>query len=313
MSLFARGMQQASQRLNQVAIRGLSGLFVNEKLPITTVRQRFSRLNMLASTHRDVSIEQQQVAGVPVEVITPDNAADRHIVYFHGGAFCLGEPKTHRDLTVWLAKSVGATVWVVDYRLAPEHPYPAAPDDCEEVYNGLLQQGVAPNQLALAGDSAGGNLVLVTMQRVRRAGAPLPAAAVLYSPWVDLRCTSESYYTQKDTDPMLTGPWLRRMREYYRNGEDVHHPELSPLLGDLAGMPPILLHVGSNEVLLNDALNLESAIRLVAGSIHLKVWESLWHVFHANVQYLEVARQAVLETRHFLHQSMAHNLKNQTA
>ncbi len=296
------GMRQSSRLLNRALIRGLAGFFVDEKLPVQTQRRRFDALNKISRTPKGVAVEQTRVNGVPVEVITPHHfSGDRHLIYFHGGAFCVGAPKTHRDLTVSLAKTLDRKIWVVDYRLAPEHPFPAGPQDCLAVYRQLAKE-LGADRVALGGDSAGGNLVLVTLLMARDAGLPLPEAGVLYSPWTDLRCCSESYYTQRDTDPMLTGPWLRRMREYYRNGEDVHRPELSPLFADLRGLPPLLLHVGSNEILLNDSLSLEAHVREQGGQIHLKVWESLWHVFHAHVQYLEVARQAVKETRSFLNQ-----------
>ena len=296
------GLRHSSKLVNHALVRSFSWLLVNEKVPVQEQRRRFDTLNLIARAPKGVSLEQTQVAGVPVEVITPDHySGGKHLVYFHGGAFCVGAPKTHRDLTVSLAKILNRKVWVVDYRLAPENPFPAAPEDCLAVYRELLAD-IAPQDIALAGDSAGGNLVLVVMLMARDQKLPLPAAGVLYSPWTDLRCCTESYYTKRTLDPMLTGPWLRRMRDHYRNGADVHLPELSPVFADLSGLPPMLLHVGSNEVLLNDSLNLEARVRACGGQIHFKVWDSLWHVFHAHVQYLEVARQAVTETRTFLRQ-----------
>lgn len=296
------GLRHSSTLLNKALVRGLSRFFVNEKLPVQEQRRRFDALNLIARAPSGVLIEQTQVGGVPVEIVTPDHySGDQHLVYFHGGAFCVGAPKTHRDLTVTLAKTLNRKVWVVDYRLAPEHPFPAAPNDCLSVYRELVSR-IPPQNIALGGDSAGGNLVLVTLIMARQEGLPLPSAGILYSPWTDLRCCTESYYTRRSVDPLLTGPWLRRMRDHYRHGADVHRPELSPVFADLSGLPPLLLHVGSNEVLLNDSLNLEARVRACGGQIHCKVWDSLWHVFHAHVQYLEVARQAVKETRTFLNQ-----------
>ncbi|MDX1693436.1 MAG: alpha/beta hydrolase [Ketobacteraceae bacterium] len=302
LSILDAGMQRSATFVNRALVQGLSGFFVDAKLPVETARRRFNGLNLVARKPQGVTLEQITMGGVPVERITPRGCtSQRHLLYFHGGAFCVGAPRTHRDLTVFLAKTLNRTVWAADYRLAPEHPFPAGAEDCLTVYREMVEQ-VGSDNIALAGDSAGGNLVLVTLMMAREAGIPMPEAGILYSPWVDLRCCSESYYTQRDRDPMLTGPWLRRMREHYRNGQDVHLPLLSPLFGDLSGLPPLLLHVGRNEILLNDTLNLESRIRAQGGQVEMKVWESLWHVFHAHVQYLEVARQAVRETRLFLNQ-----------
>ena len=159
--------------------------------------------------------------------------------------------------------------------------------------------------VVIGGDSAGGNLALVTLLRLKAQGGKMPPAAVLYSPWTDLRCCTESFYTKRDLDPMLTRPWLHRMREHYCAGEDLHHWELSPLFGDLAGLPPILLHAGGNEILLNDAINLEMQLKQQQSPVHCKIWHELWHVFHAHVQYLAIARQAIYETRDFIQQSLA--------
>ncbi|MCG8671616.1 MAG: alpha/beta hydrolase, partial [Pseudomonadales bacterium] len=161
------GMTKAAQSMNKMMVRGLSTYLVNENIPVPMARKRFERVNRFAPVPTEVSFQQEMIGGVPVEVVLPEQVhEERSLLYFHGGAFCVGTPKTHRELTAWLAKTLQAKVVVPDYRLAPEHPYPAAPDDCFAVYQAMLEQGHNPEKLLVGGDSAGGNLALVLMLRL---------------------------------------------------------------------------------------------------------------------------------------------------
>jgi len=257
--------------INKKLAQGVSSYLLNEKLPLDAARKRFERVNSLARLPDGVMVYQAEYGGVPVEIVDPEHQSHaKTILYCHGGGFCIGSPRTHRELTAWLAKTLRARVVVPDYRLAPEHPYPGASDDMIAVYKALVSSGVLPENLAIAGDSAGGNLALVTLLRLKELEEALPAATVLYSPWVDLRCMSESYMTKKATDPLLTGGWLRRMRERYSNGIELTDPHLSPVFGDLSGLPPVLIHTGSEEVLLNDSLLLVRHLKEQGNEAHLK-------------------------------------------
>ncbi len=292
---------RVSFSVNKKLVQGISSYLLNENVALDISRKRFERVNALSRLPNGVMVFSAEYGGVPVEVVDPDHHDNtRTVLYCHGGGFCIGSPKTHRELTACLAKTLGARIVVPDYKLAPEHPYPAAADDVLAVYHGLVSSGVSPKNIVIVGDSAGGNLAMVALQRIKALGEMLPAGAVLYSPWVDLRCMTESYVTKQTADPMLSGAWLRRMREYYCHGEALNDPGLSPVLGDLSDMPPILIHVGSEEVLLNDSLLLARHLKEQGGRVQLKVWEKLWHVFQAQVGFFEPARQSVHETRDFL-------------
>ena len=297
--------QQANQSLNKAIIRGASYFLVDEKVPVPVQRKRFESINRIVKDPVNVALSEITVADIPVEVITPPaQSSGLTIIYLHGGAFCVGSPRTHRGITTWMATKLHAKVYVPDYRLAPEHPYPAAVDDCVNLYEHLMEAGVDPSKCIIAGDSAGGNLTLVTLLKLKDAARTLPGAAILYSPWVDLRCNSESYVKKKWRDPMLNGPWLRRMQDYYCPDANLLEPYLSPINGDLSGLPPLLVHVGSDEISLDDSLHLERAVRAAGGEIHLKEWAGLWHVYQANAQFLASARLALFETRDFIHHVM---------
>ncbi|OUR86730.1 hypothetical protein A9Q81_27810 [Gammaproteobacteria bacterium 42_54_T18] len=292
---------RVSLSVNKTLVQGISRYLLNENVALDVTRKRFERINALSRSPNGVMISQTEYGGVPVEVVDPEHQSHaRTVLYCHGGGFCIGSPKIHRELTAWLAKTLGARIVVPGYRLAPEHPYPSAPDDILSVYRGLVASGVSSKNIVMIGDSAGGNLVMVTLQRLKALREMLPAGAVLYSPWVDLRCMTESYVTKQAADPMLSGSWLRSMREHYCHGEGFNNSDISPVLGDLSAMPPILIHVGSEEVLLNDSLLLARHLKEQGGEVQLKVWEKLWHVFQAQIEIFEPARQSVHETRDFL-------------
>jgi len=294
-------VSRVSFSVNKKLIQGISRYLLNENVALDISRKRFERVNALSRLPNGVMISQMEYGAVPVEIVEPEHHDNtRTVLYCHGGGFCIGSPKIHRELTAYLAKTLRARIVVPDYRLAPEHPYPSAPDDVLSVYRGLVTSGVSPKNIVMVGDSAGGNLAMVVLQRLKALGETLPAGAVLYSPWVDLRCMTESYVTKQAVDPMLSGAWLRSMRERYCHGEALDNPDISPVLSDLSGMPPILIHVGSEEVLLNDSLLLARHLKEQGGEVQLKVWKNLWHVFQAQVELFEPARQSVRETSDFL-------------
>jgi acetyl esterase/lipase len=218
------------------------------------------------------------VAGVPVDsVAAPGADAERVIVYFHGGGYVMGSPATHRSLASRLSAAAGARVLLVDYRLAPEHPYPAAVDDAIAVWNGLLAEGTDPARAAVAGDSAGGGLVLALLERIRATGAPRPACAVCLSPWADLEGTGA---TGDVDDPMVTMDGLHEMAGHY-GGDRRAEPEASPLHADYSGVPPLLIQVGTREVLLDDARRVARTAEAAGVAVTLEEEDGLIHVFQA--------------------------------
>jgi monoterpene epsilon-lactone hydrolase len=228
-------------------------------------------------------VETQTLAGRPAERVVPDpNADDRAVLYLHGGAYCVGSLGTHRNLAGRLAQATGCPVVTLDYRLAPEHPFPSAVSDATAAFEELVAAGIAPNGIALAGDSAGGGLVMAVLLVLRRAGAALPAAAVCFSPWVDLTQSSGSYGRLADLDPMVSKENLDKMAGAYLGSADPLDELASPLLAtDFSGLPPVLVEVGEHEVLLDDATGLVKRLRSDGVEASITVWPEMIHVFQA--------------------------------
>lgn len=210
--------------------------------------------------------------------LAPDGRDEgRVILYLHGGAFIAESPKVHGTLLARIADLSGARGFYVSYRLAPEHPYPAAPDDCLAAYRYLLGQGIDPSRVVIAGDSAGGNLTLVTAMRARDEGLPLPAALVLLSPVLDATFSGESIKRNDGLDPLFRSSIVSDFADYYVPVQRRQDPYVSPLSGDLTGLPPMLAIVGSSEILLDDSVRLAGR----AASVTLQVWHDMPHVFPA--------------------------------
>jgi acetyl esterase/lipase len=235
------------------------------------------------STPEGVTVAPGTLGGRPAEWLTPVGPAPvGTILYLHGGGYCIGSLDTHRDLGARLAVAAGATVVTLDYRLAPEHPFPAAVDDACAAYAELSAEGSGAGRLAVAGDSAGGGLTVATLLALRASGSPLPAAAACLSPWVDLTQQAPSYTTMAELDPMVTKVGLDVMADAYLAGADPTDPLASPLFApDLTGLPPILIEVGEHEVLLDDAVRLAERLEADGGTVSLTVWPRLIHVFQA--------------------------------
>ncbi len=224
---------------------------------------------------------------------------DRHVLYLHGGAFITASSVTYRPLAGRIGNESGAVVHVPDYRRAPEHPYPAALDDAHAAYLELLEAGHDPQRIALAGDSAGGQLCLALTLRLRERGEPLPAGLALISPWADLTL-SDPRVMATTNDAFLRPSWLVQGAQLYARDHDRTIPELSPLLADLSGLPPMLVHVGSTEPLLYDSQRLEQKVREAGGEIELKVFEGYWHDLHMAAGILPDATRAVAELGAFI-------------
>ena len=242
----------------------------------------------------DIACEAVDVGGAKAEwVSAPDAVTHKVLLYFHGGGYYRGSTNTVREMVSRMSRTSGLTVLNVGYRLAPEHPFPAAVDDALAAYGWLLESGVAPGSIAVGGDSAGGGLTIALMLAMRDSGKPLPGAGVCLSPWVDLTQSGESYVTQADQDPAITKPYLDHAAEVYLNGADARGPLASPLFSDLKGLPPLLIQVGTAEVLLDDARRLADAARAAGVQVELDVWEGMVHVWQNNGLGLPEGKQAV--------------------
>lgn len=249
---------------------------------------------MMASFGRadDVATSDTMLGGVPATLVeTPATLGDRVVLYLHGGAYALGSANGGAGLAAEVARRTRARAYSLEYRLAPEYPYPAAIEDCIAAYRDLLDGGLDARQIALAGESAGAGLVAATLVGAKTAGLPQPACAALMSPWVDLTLTSPTLQTKADVDPLLTVHGLR-----HRSGEYVAEAQAkaaSPLFADLSGLAPMLIQAGSHEILLGDAVGLAGRVAEPDGRVDLQVWPGVPHVFQTFASILDDGTQAL--------------------
>ncbi|WP_271201459.1 alpha/beta hydrolase [Methylopila turkensis] len=255
---------------------------------------------------RNVERRATRVGGLAAEAHAPVGfAGSRVLLYLHGGAFVAGSPRTHRGISGRLARGVGATTITPDYRLAPEHPFPAALEDALGVYEALLESGVAPGAIGLVGDSAGGNLVFALMLDLKRRGLPQPAAAVALSPFVDLTGSGESMSGNKALDPFLEPEGLPALVAAYAPGRDPRDPLVSPLYGDLAGLPPCFVQCGGDEILRDDSVRMNAALLAAGVDATLEIWPQMPHVWQAFARFLPEGRSAIARIVAFLDARLA--------
>lgn len=269
--------------------------------PPQQARAEFAALLETLPVADDIRFDEIKLGGVPVLRSEVDGQGPGALLYFHGGAFVVGSAGGYRALAAELARAAGATGYSVEYRLAPEHPFPAAVEDAVAAYRTLLET-VPPAQIVVAGDSAGGGLALSLLVKLRDDGLPLPAAALLISPWVDLACEGGTVTSKAASDPSLTPAGLRAMAGHYLGGAEARSPLASPLYADLAGLSPLLVQVGSEEILLDDAVRLAGAAGAAGTAVQLEIWPDMVHVWHAFAFLLPEGRQAIAAAGQFLRQ-----------
>jgi epsilon-lactone hydrolase len=238
----------------------------------------------------DVTVTAAALGGVPTAEITVDGIEPRHVVlYFHGGVYVMSDAFLAAGLASQVGRRTDARVISVDYRLAPEYPYPAAVDDALAAYKALLQTGTAPSDIVIAGESAGGGLVLATLVNARDQGLPLPAAAFVMSPYVDLTLAGTSMKTRREVDPLLSQELLQARVSDYTAGQDAALPLISPIFADLSGLPPLIIQAGSHEVLLDDAVRLAGQAATADVEVTLEITPKVPHVFQAYFPMLDEA------------------------
>ena len=249
---------------------------------------------------RGVRIDPVCDGAVRGEWLSAKRADQGVILYLHGGGYVAGSPATHRPITAALARLAARRVFALEYRLAPEHRFPAAVDDALAGYRWLLQQGVAPESLALAGDSAGGGLVLAALARARDEGLPRPACAICFSPWTDLAATGGSLLTNNGRCAMFRRENVEDFARVYLGDASPRHPYASPVFADLSGLPPLLVQVGADEILLDDARRIHDGIRAAGGVSTLQVFGGVFHVWHMLDGFIPEARQALEDAARFM-------------
>jgi len=271
-------------------------------IQIADVRRRIARFaHLVPRPPRGTELLAIDAGGVNAErIATPRSRPDRYVLHLHGGAYLVGFPALFRDFTWRIADVTGARVLCLDYRLAPEHPFPAAVEDVTVAYQWLISQGVEPGHVAFIGDSSGGGLALASMMRLRDQGSPLPAAAALLSPWTDLALTGQSLVKCRSSDPIVPVELMPRAVALYLAGVDPSLPYASPLYGDPAGLPPTLILVGSDEALRDDAVRMGERMRAAGRVVELEVWPRMFHVWPMLARILPEARSAIARIGAFL-------------
>jgi phosphinothricin tripeptide acetyl hydrolase len=265
-----------------------------ESLTLAERRAQYERAEKVFPTPPDVAVEPVTAPVVPAEWLRPASAAaGRVVLYLHGGGYVIGSARSHRHLAAAITGAAGARALLIDYRRAPEDPFPAAIDDAVAAYRWLLEQGTPPDRVVIAGDSAGGGLTVATLLALRDARVPLPAGGVCISPWVDLTCSGGSYRTKAAVDPIVRRAGVQEMARAYLGDTDPRTPLASPLFADLRGLPPLLIQVGTEEVLLDDAVELASRAKAAGVEATLEVWDRMIHVWHWFLPMLDEAPAAV--------------------
>ncbi len=269
-------------------------------VPMAQQRSRIATVTKLTLAPRGASYRPGKCGGVAGEWVAAKgaSASKRAMLYLHGGAYCVGSPATHRVITGQLALRCAARVFAADYRLAPEHPFPAAVDDAVAAYRGLLDAGHAPDDLVIAGDSAGGGLAMATAVRLRDLGVPLPGALVVFSPWVDLR--EFQRVRPPAGDIMIVEPWVNECARFYLAGRDAAEPLASPIEADLRGLPRTMIQVGVDEVLLEDSRRLHARLAEAGVPVMLQEYPRRWHVFQVNAGPLADANRALERVAQFV-------------
>ncbi|MGD2076904.1 MAG: alpha/beta hydrolase [Chloroflexota bacterium] len=270
-------------------------------IDVAAERERFESQMAGLKPPEGVSFTEANVEGRPALWLDPP--VMRHegaLLYLHGGVYLIGSSHAYRSLAAAVAASAGMRVLLLDYRLAPEHPFPAAVEDAQAAYHWLLAQDIEPQQVMVAGDSAGGGLAMALLLALRETQQPLPAAALLLSPWVDLMADGGSRVDKAKSDYVLSTADLHRGATLYLNGADPRTPLASPICGDLTGLPPLLIQVGSDEILLDDATRLAEKAQAAGVDVRLEVWQGMFHVWQAVSFFVPEGQQALEEVGRFI-------------
>ena len=273
-----RWKSEALNLLLRLTVKSRLGLHID----IPKLREQFRQLNRQASPSLLAGVQRQNLDcdGVAAQWLSPDGyRPERVLLYIHGGAFVAYTPDVYAAMVASWCQKLNTRALLVDYSLAPEHPYPAALEECLAAYRWLLDQGYDAKDIVIAGDSAGGNLLMATLQRLKADNQALPSCAVLLSPFLDLTLSGESARSNARHDPIFTVPFAVGVRDFYAPPETYSHASVSPLFGDFAGLPPLLFQVGSTEMLLDDSVRAAAKANAAGVPVQLEIWQRMAHVF----------------------------------
>lgn len=268
-------------------------------------RHWLDRLSSLTPLPWGTRIETADVDGIPVEWLSVGRVDHGPVlIYLHGGGYCIGSPRSHRNIAARLARGLGCRAVVPDYRRAPEHPFPAPLQDILRVYRGLLARGIPASRIVLAGDSAGAGLMLASCMLLRQLGIELPRALLGISPWVDLSLSGASIETLAAVDPLVSREWIDWLAQQYTQGEDRRHPLISPLFGQFDGFPPVLLQLGGDEILRSEVELLHSRLQYAGVDSQLQIAEGMWHDWPLFGGMMPEADAAIRDAVSFLRQQL---------
>ncbi|MFO1105213.1 MAG: alpha/beta hydrolase [Amaricoccus sp.] len=284
--------------LNQL-LRWVERPYMEQETDVVRARARLDRNAQMLPIRRGTRFQRTGLGGVPVIRIAGQDDGDGPVLlWLHGGAYCIGSPDSHLRLVAELAARIGASAVLPAYRLAPEHPFPAAPDDALAAYEALLAE--EPGPIVLGGDSAGGGLAFALLHRILAQGLPTPCCVVAFSPWTDLTLSGESLVTLEAQDPLLPASRLAEVRDLYLTGQDAADPLASPRFGRFTGAPPALIQAGANEILRDDAVAMAARLEADAVPVELDLWPDVPHVWQFYSGLLPEADEALADAAAFI-------------
>ncbi|WP_250657219.1 alpha/beta hydrolase [Alkalimarinus coralli] len=293
-------MPSPQNKATRWVVKKLVAPILNADIPVTTQRKRLNRLLGVVPMPLGVKSRPLQIRDIPALWIDVNAKNHRVILFLHGGAYNIGSIDTHKEYAARLGRSANANVLLIDYRLAPEHPFPAGLEDAEAAYQWLLIQGYRGENITISGDSAGGGLALSTAMRLRDEGVELPACLCLMSPWTDLTMSGDSVRDNAKTDIMLNAQWTRQLAHNYAGPDGLANPLASPLFGQFKGLPPMLTHAADDEILLSDAVRVTDKAKDAGVDASLEVYRHVWHIWHAHAGVMPESKQAMEKMGHFI-------------
>lgn len=296
---------RAVRRITSRFVKGIDTSKV-DLAHIVEMRERLNKISRFLKRAFGVSVEATTVNGLYAEWLRPKQAVDGKVMlYLHGGAYLVGSCRTHRQMVSHIARAAGVNALVPEYRLAPEHPFPAAIDDAVGVYRWLLANGFDPGDVFIAGDSAGGGLTVAVMLSLRHAGLPMPAAAVLLSPFLDITASGESATTRAEKDPWFDAKDMHIVADNYcGDGTEPQSPLVSPVFANVAGLPPTFIQVGDDEILLSDSTRLAEKMKNAGLDVEIEIWPEMWHVFQLFIGKMPESRRAIRRIGTYLGERM---------
>jgi len=301
-------MPSLRSKICRILTKRMIGSAFDPNLTMSEIRIHMEKATKMAFLPAKTKVEKITINDIPSEWISGKNANEENVIlYLHGGGYNTGSPSTHREFAAHVSNASHAKILLPDYRLAPENPFPAALEDALASYKWLLDNGYSNEKIAIAGESAGGGLTLATCLSVRDSGDPLPSSITCISPWTDLEMTGESVKTLEEIDPMLNLASIQIMASNYIDTNDSRSPFISPIHADFKDFPPMLIHVGSDEMLLDDSKRVSDKAKQDDINVTLRVYDNMWHFFHVFYRLMPEAKAATKEIGDFIQKHYTQN------